>query len=608
MRRNHAVQSVVRFGSLFWLLAVAATPATAIGFTSRAHPISVTEADVYVTRTKVVMRLAVFLEDVYLFQDLQPDEQGLLAADVLREAAEKHKKFLLERVKVLDARGELLRPQLTNYVPPEILAASVATGDLMQYSMTYQLEFEYAEPPEFLTFQQDMVDANFLFPSEMKILVKQSGEDSPRLAMLRPGDPYTVRFDWSRPPLAKDATDKEWDDWLKRERDETLGITSYGSVYSFIYITPRQVRHEILIPLASLIRVVSIPRRDPNFLDVDEQPEAARIIQQYLEVGNPVVLNGSQVPPHFDRVDFYGLDLRDFAMQADARRVSMASGRVGVILSYPAPQAPLTGVKLTWDQFSSTIRNVESVVFAGEDGPVKASFSQFQEENTFQWEGPSQTAPQVQPAPVQRSPADSSRFWMLAIAVLFSVGIGAGGALNRKPLVFFVGVAALAALAGLWTSWPASLRDPWTTPSVPPVVADQVFAQLQDNTYRAFEYSDENQIYDALNTSVDGGLLRELYLKMLETLKMQEQGGALLTIQEVKRLEGEAEPDGRGGFHYRCRWIVRGVVEHWGHVHQRTNQYIAEFHVQDREQLWKITDMNITEQERLNFQTRIRKF
>jgi hypothetical protein len=81
----------------------------------------------------------------------------------------------------------------------------------------------------------------------------------------------------------------------------------------------------------------------------------------------------------------------------------------------------------------------------------------------------------------------------------------------------------------------------------------------------------------------------------------------------VKRIEGRKKPlevpddDGRG-FAYRCTWTVEGTVEHWGHVHTRTNQYRALFTVQARQDAWKITDLQVLGEERVKFETNVRRF
>ena len=55
------------------------------------------------------------------------------------------------------------------------------------------------------------------------------------------------------------------------------------------------------------------------------------------------------------------------------------------------------------------------------------------------------------------------------------------------------------------------------------------------------------------------------------------------------------------------QWKVSGSVEHWGHIHSRTNRYDASFLVEPRDDAWKITGMKVDQQERMPLKTDIRK-
>ena len=66
--------------------------------------------------------------------------------------------------------------------------------------------------------------------------------------------------------------------------------------------------------------------------------------------------------------------------------------------------------------------------------------------------------------------------------------------------------------------------------------------------------------------------------------------------------------DDRPGFGYRSKWNLIGTVEHWGHVHQRTNQYDAEFAVQLVDGSWKITNLKVLDESQGPVKTSMRKF
>jgi hypothetical protein len=149
---------------------------------------------------------------------------------------------------------------------------------------------------------------------------------------------------------------------------------------------------------------------------------------------------------------------------------------------------------------------------------------------------------------------------------------------------------------------------------IPNQQAQQIFSQLHKNIFRAFDYRHESDIYDALANSVDGELLRQLYLQINESLKVQEQGGAVSRIDEIRVVSGEQSeplpdlPLTGEGFAFRCNWDLVGTVEHWGHIHQRTNKYDAMFNVQVRDNAWKITGLQMLDEAQGPVKTSARKF
>ncbi|MDP6058887.1 MAG: hypothetical protein QGH33_08340, partial [Pirellulaceae bacterium] len=315
------------------------------------HPVSVTETAAFVTRDKVSVRISVFVEDLFLFHNLKPNAEDFLEPTIIRSGIEKHEQFLLERFVIRDVEGVKLSGRVVGVKEFEMPPEGVPMAELMAHKLEFRLEYELLKPPEFLTFSQHLVDQDVLIPAEMKLVIKQENAGTPFGAVLQPDHPETVRFSWDNPALPAEASEEEWEEWYQKQREETLGITSYSSVYSFLYIEGFEVRHEVLVPLLSLEASVLIARDDDAFLDIAEQDAARQQIEAYFTSGNPIEIDGVVVKPNVDRIDFYGLDFKDFAVQAERRKVSMANARVGVILSYSTKGSPGT-VKLTWDRFN----------------------------------------------------------------------------------------------------------------------------------------------------------------------------------------------------------------------------------------------------------------
>ncbi len=579
-----------------------------------AHPISITEVQMFVTRSKAILRVQMFAEDLILFQGLEPNDQDRLIPEDLKRGLEDHKKFLLEKISLRDANGELYKGQITDMKPFEIPADGIAATDMMQHTATYEIEVPFAMPPEFLTIQQDITDANSIVPSEMSLNIHQAGTGLNFTERLLPGGSTTVRFDWKQ-ELAEDASDEEWDSWFEKQREATLGITSYSSVYSFIYIEPVEMRHEILIPLATLATILPIKHQDAAFVEIGEQDGIREQIRNWLKDQNPVVINGTRIIPEFTRIDFYSLNLSDFAAQAASQKVSMASGRVGIIMTYKTPDDSIRDVSQSWSTFYSTMTKVPAVVIAYPDSMSKFEFSRFNtaEDNTLTWKCKPEDLPkQISSVDAVYSPKPTMRLLagsvVLVVAALFLIRT-ISGTTGRVcgGLLLIVGVLA-------WKPLSVVIDHPWRSPEE--LSADQakvVFTALHSGLYRSLDFGTEDRIYDALAQTVDGELLEDLYLQLRQSLELRDQGGAIARIRRVEYDAGTAVARKESvvpwpGFQYKSTWTVSGTVEHWGHVHERQNQFDAVFTIEPREGHWKITRMDVAGQTQKSARTTLRKF
>ena len=123
---------------------------------------------------------------------------------------------------------------------------------------------------------------------------------------------------------------------------------------------------------------------------------------------------------------------------------------------------------------------------------------------------------------------------------------------------------------------------------------------LLENVYRAFDYRDESLIYDRLERSAAGELLTEIHLETRRSLEIENQGGARAKVKDVTLLQADTTPlDGELGFVSHVTWNVSGSVGHWGHIHQRTNQYEARLTIKAVDGSWKITDLEVLQEQRL---------
>jgi hypothetical protein len=187
--------------------------------------------------------------------------------------------------------------------------------------------------------------------------------------------------------------------------------------------------------------------------------------------------------------------------------------------------------------------------------------------------------------------------------------------LRRRSVLLGVaaGVALAAAGVGLFAWAYASGRAETLRARPAPEEALAIAQRLQLQIYDAFRLPDEEARYERLDASLSGDLIREAYLEISDRLRMQEQGGALLRIDEVTPIEGRIlSPAGKSddprAFVVEGRWTVCGRVEHWGHVHTRTNAYDGQLLVEPVDGLWKIARLDLLSDERIESRTTLREF
>jgi hypothetical protein len=132
--------------------------------------------------------------------------------------------------------------------------------------------------------------------------------------------------------------------------------------------------------------------------------------------------------------------------------------------------------------------------------------------------------------------------------------------------------------------------------------ASIVLASLLKNVYRAFDFREESDVYDKLAVSVSGELLNEIYLQNRKSFAVQKAGGAQAKVKEIEVLDVEVGAAGPqpATLSMRSKWTAFGTVGHWGHIHGRKNQYDALITVGTVNNAWKIIDLELLQEERID--------
>lgn len=307
-------------------------------------------------------------------------------------------------------------------------------------------------------------------------------------------------------------------------------------------------------------------------------------------------LNATWVPADPERIPYFPreggraltyLDLRlDYAMPTDADRLTLV---------WPTfPINPVLATPGTPDLESAPKIEVKAVLMAG---PEERIVSLTHTEPAYSWRLPQgQGADHLLPLPPVPATTKGMSLTLWIVMALGAV-LSACMLLRKSPLRLALALGAVGVMFTLGRSSLLTVSADWHVG-----VAEGAFRTLHGNLYRAFDFHEPEAVYDALEQSVHGDLLEELYREIHTSLVMEEEEGALcrvetVTIQHLQVSElGLQEPLTFGA---ECTWQVLGVVHHWGHSHQRLLQWRAQFTVQATELGWRLTAAQILETERL---------
>lgn len=281
---------------------------------------------------------------------------------------------------------------------------------------------------------------------------------------------------------------------------------------------------------------------------------------------------------------------------------------VQIRMAYAAKGMPRQ-VAFVWHNFNGGLGGYFSSVESEIEGLGETSYFVFREsEPEVVWHAPREARTRTPPPlPRVQGPRPVSVPWV-SVSVLV---LGAIGLLvlrrRRAPRPALAVLAALGLALGLGFS-EVALGDvvlPWAKASERPSdgEAAEIFEALLRNIYRAFDFDDEEDVYDTLALSVTGDLLDDLYLEIHGGLILQEAGGAVSKVQKVEMVEAlllPTEEDQGPWFRVHATWQVQGKVGHWGHTHVRLNEYTARFAVTQADGGWKIADMELLAEERLD--------
>lgn len=369
-----------------------------------------------------------------------------------------------------------------------------------------------------------------------------------------------------------------------------------------ITVTDRDVRYVLGMNLNYVDEVAKATREFADGVSPEEEARVRAAVERFLLDENAVTIDGVPVRGVIESYELIRLGRENLLLFPKTGMRALT--RFDVVVSYPFKTEP-ERVEMTWSAFPADTLSEEALSATGERprmtllGLIKAEgvveqviFSA--SDPTVEWH-PSHLTIDERLAPVPVPTTFERATFPALSAGLALAGIVLGLALARRH-----GLRAVVAVGGVFLVMAAVTLRTGRVPIGEVEVSEdrllEIFRPLHANVYRAFDYSSESDIYDALARSVSGPMLEELYTQIHRGLVQAENGGSVGRVTRVDLDEAKVtgfEAKGTPSFTVEAYWLVEGTVYHWGHSHPRETVYHASYTVAAEDDRWRIVESQV---------------
>jgi len=397
------------------------------------------------------------------------------------------------------------------------------------------------------------------------------------------GQSVSLNLDWKDP-------------WYSRFDNINLRRHHQSSLMSFLYVDPYEVRHEVLVRVKDLEEWINLGYEMDDTIEVEDQDALKEKISTFLVKRNIVTIDGKVGQPIIDKIHFVKWSLAGIQIQEIKEPMDYSSAVIGVIFAYPHDSIA-QNISINWDMFSEKIKIVPNVA-TDPAGPMPYNLRP--DDNVLVWQNFMKKYKLPAISEVEVSHAKVPVLYLVALIFIIFGLLKVIKNYKRNSLKFGLVILLGVFFIGLGSYFKQSISIPFMQQSsFSKPEASSVISHLLKNTYRAFDFREESDIYDKLAISNDENLLAELYIQTKKSMVLESQGGIQVKVKDVEVTDVEEVSSNADGISFKCKWIVKGDVGHWGHIHSRTNQYEAILHIKPENNVWKLNDIDIIEEVRL---------
>ncbi|WP_444889759.1 hypothetical protein [Microbulbifer sp. DLAB2-AA] len=385
----------------------------------------------------------------------------------------------------------------------------------------------------------------------------------------------------------------DWGDpWNTRFENQAINRHNRYPLRSFLYVEPRQVRHEILLRPRDLLQWTDQPFDAWKPLTAKRRKELRVTTEKFLQKKNPTSINQTLVEPISTETVFLKANDTGFTTIGEHERIEIGSLLIGYREKYHVKELPQS-VTIDWNLFTESIKSVPTLI-QDPAGPfpthVMPDFPDIQWRNYLY----DYRAPNSDPIPIENTIA------AIPMAVLFSFCFAVFFILtlrskkvetkNKHPILFY-GIVIICAVP-IYYTLPSELRIP-----LPGTINKQEIKEITetilDRLSAAYEEPQSEKLNDQLANLVSSEQFDFTVANLSQVYQPLTNSGNKGSIRSIRDLEIEHADqmvlNGNKTFRIVGKWHSMIEDYSWGHMEQLPRETRASIEITQSDKYWKIS-------------------
>ncbi len=556
-------------------------------------------AEITVLDDRVRVVLEVYVGDLSIFKALLPDEW--LKKDVASRPSlpERLRRFSTETFQIITDDGTKLQANLRLAEQRRRKERASAFAGLINPTtrqrvpgppedkrvLYAELEYPFSGKPESLTIIPPQ-NANGIAAVSIGFIAYH--KSVPIIDFRYLSGPAKVTLDWADP-------------WYTKFDNPNLKRHHKSALMSFLYVEPREVRHEVLIRVRDLQEWTDLGLSGGATTITAAQTQIKDRARAFFATRNPLEVDGTSAKPISIRVEFLNISLTGLQVIEDNEPIDLSTAIMGIILSYPVKHLP-QHVTVRWDLFNERVEQVPTTAI-DPAGP----FLSFVDINdpTFEWRNYLRTFQEPKVSPVVLEDGTSIGLPVLSVLLLV-FALGAATLAVRPALLprrIWTAVSGLSALAAVLLLRVAviDVTNPFAGPP-DERTSVQIVTSVLTNVNHAYLEKDPAALRQALGVVVASDALTDVEAELGRALAIKVAGGGIARVDAIENvvLKDVTILEGRPGFRSLAEWTAKASAGHWGHTHRRTIRFRALVELVDDDGAWKLAGITVVDAKQQN--------